>query len=72
MSGQLQSSSSRFSWRGGQGERLWLAALVDAMEEVGQPARRGEPCDPHALKALRAQLALPAQLRLPSPFSLRN
>jgi len=65
---QLQFSS----WRGGRGERLWLSTLVETMEQVGQPARRTEPCDAQALKALRAQLALPAQLRFASPFSLRN
>jgi hypothetical protein len=69
MSGQLQSS---LQWRGGHGERLWLSALVHAMEEAARPERRDEPCDIHALKALRAQLALPSQPRLPSPFSLRN
>jgi hypothetical protein len=65
---QLQFSS----WRGGRGERLWLSTLVETMEQVSQPARRAEPCDAQALKALRAQLALPAQLRFASPFSLRN
>ncbi|MCP4615250.1 MAG: transcriptional regulator [Bradyrhizobium sp.] len=60
------------SWRGGRGERLWLSTLVETMEQVGQPARRAEPCDPHSLNVVRAQLALPAQLRFASPFSLRN
>jgi hypothetical protein len=68
MGEHLQSSS----WRGGHGERLWLSTLVETMEQVGQPARRAEPCDAQALKAMRAQLALPAQLRFASPFSLRN
>jgi len=61
-----------FSWRGRHGERLWLSMLVDAMEEVAQPARRTEPCDAKALAAFRVQLALPAQIRFTSPFSLRN
>jgi len=60
------------SWRGGRGERLWLSTLVETMKQVGQPSRRAEPCDAQALKALRAQLALPAQLRFPSRFGLRN
>jgi hypothetical protein len=60
------------SWRGGHGERLWLSTLIETMEQVGQPARRTEPCDAQALKVLRAQLALPAQPRFASPFSLRN
>lgn len=50
--------------------------LVDTMEKVAEPARRGEACDDQAddqaLRALRAQLALPAQPRFTSPFSLRN
>ena len=58
-----------FSWR--DGERLWLAALVDAMEEVAL-RRRAEACDTEALSTLRAQLALPAQIRFASPFSLCN
>jgi hypothetical protein len=60
------------SWRGGRGERLWLCALVDTMEQVSQPERRAEPCDDRMLTALRAQLALPAAARFASPFSLRN
>ncbi|MBI5319213.1 transcriptional regulator [Bradyrhizobium sp.] len=58
--------------RGGHGERLWLSALVDAMEQVSQPPPRPEACDGRRLAALRAQLALPAQMRFTSPFSLRN
>jgi hypothetical protein len=69
MSQQFQFSSS---WRGGRGERLWLSSLVEAMERIGQPARRAEPCDARALRGLRAQLALPAQPRFVSAFSLRN
>jgi hypothetical protein len=60
------------SWRGGPGERRWLSTLVETMQQVGQPTRRTEPCDAQVLKALRAQLALPAQLRFPSRFGLRN
>jgi hypothetical protein len=68
MGRQLQWSN----WRGGEGERQWLAALVEAMEEVSQPARRLEPCDGRSLAAFRAQLALPAPTRFASPFSMRN
>jgi hypothetical protein len=64
MSQQFQSS-----WREGHGERLWLSTLVETMEQV---AERDVPCDSQALKALRAQLALPAQMRFATPFSLRN
>jgi len=66
MSPQLQSSC----WRGTDGERLWLSALVEAMERVA--VQRADPIDGQALAALRAQLALPAQPHFASPFSLRN
>ncbi|MGL6060831.1 MAG: hypothetical protein ACRC1G_09090 [Bradyrhizobium sp.] len=66
MNQRLHSSS----WRGGRDQRLWLSALVDAMEQVArQQARRA---DVEELKAFRTQLALPGQPRFSSPFSLRN
>ncbi len=68
MSQRLQISS----WRGGHDERRWLSALVDAMEDAAEPGRRAAPCDSRTLAALRSQLALPAQQRFASPFSLRN
>ena len=60
------------SWRGGRDERLWLSALVDAMEQASLSERRAEPCDGRTLAALRAQLALPAATRFASSFALRN
>ena len=60
------------SWRGGRDERLWLSALVDAMEQASRSEQRAEPCDGRTLAALRAQLALPAATRFASSFSLRN
>ena len=67
------SQQFQFSYSSGRhGERLWLSALVETMEQVGQPARRAEPCDTETLKTLRAQLALPARPCFASPFSLRN
>jgi hypothetical protein len=60
------------SWRGGRDERLWLSALVDAMEQASLSERRAEPCDGRTLAALRAQLALPAATRFASCFALRN
>lgn len=72
MGQRLQFLRPELAWRGGHGERLWLAALVEAMEDVAQPARRGKPCDDRTIAAFRAQFALPAQPRLASPFSLRN
>jgi hypothetical protein len=60
------------SWRGGRDERLWLSALVEAMEQASLPGRRTEPCDGRTIAALRAQLALPAATRFSSSFALRN
>ena len=60
------------SWRGGRNERLWLSALVEAMEQASPPGRRTEPCDSRKIAALRAQLALPAATRFASSFALRN
>jgi len=62
------------TWRSGDGQKLWLSMLVDAMEEVSRPEIRKIPCDPRIVIALRAQLARPAS---PYPygiskFSLRN
>jgi len=61
-------------WRSGEGEKLWLSMLIDAMEEVSRPEFRAVPCDRAVLAAVRAQLARPAS---PYPycgsqFSLRN
>ena len=60
------------SWRGGRAERLWLSALVDAIEQASLSERRAEPCDGRTLAALRAQLALPVATRFASSFALRN
>lgn len=62
------------AWRSGDGQRLWLSMLVEAMEEVSRPEIREIPCDPKILIAFRAQLARPAS---PYPYgvshySLRN
>jgi len=67
MSQQFQSSS----WRGKNGERLWLASLVVAMEQAAQPGPNADG-ESRALARLRAQLALPAPPRFSSPYSLRN
>jgi len=61
-------------WRSGEGEKLWLSMLIDAMEEISRPEFRAVPCDQSVLAAVRAQLARPAS---PYPycgsqFSLRN
>jgi len=61
-------------WRSADGERLWLAALIDAMEQVSRPELRSQPCDRWVLAALRAQLSRPASTYAHhgSGFSLRN
>lgn len=69
MSQQFQSSQCYPAWRGGRGERVWLALLVHAMEKASQ---QPEPCDGEALAALRAQLALPATSRFVRPINLLN
>jgi hypothetical protein len=68
----IQALSARRSWSAGNGERLWLSMLIDAMEQVSRPEPRAKPCDGATLASLRAQLALPASIRFASPFSLRN
>ncbi|MDB5534290.1 MAG: hypothetical protein JWO28_2605 [Hyphomicrobiales bacterium] len=62
------------SWRSGEGQKLWLSMLVDAMEEAARPEFRNLACDPVTLKAVSAQLACPASPygRGASPYSLRN
>jgi hypothetical protein len=62
------------TWQSGDGEKLWLSMLIDAMEEVSRPEIRAVPCDRSVLAAVSAQLARPAS---PYPycasyFSLRN
>jgi hypothetical protein len=61
-------------WRSGDGEKLWLLALIDAMEQASCPEIRDLSCDQTVLDAFGAQLARPAS-PYPygaSPFSLRN
>lgn len=51
-------------WRSDAGSRLWLSALVAAMEEAAQPEIRRQGVPAETVAQLRAQLALPASLRL--------
>ena len=72
MGRQLQASQLQ-NWRTGDGQKLWLSMLVDAMEEAARPEFRNMPCDRLTLATVRAHLARPA-----SPYghasgsSLRN
>jgi hypothetical protein len=61
-------------WRGGDDRQLWLATLLNAMEEAGRPEVRAKPCPPSVLLGFRAQLAQPVS-RYPfaaSAFSRRH
>jgi hypothetical protein len=62
------------TWRSGDGQRLWLSMLVDAMEKAARPELRSMPCDRETLAAVSAQLARPASAytQSASPYSLRN
>ncbi|MBR0713737.1 transcriptional regulator [Bradyrhizobium liaoningense] len=51
-------------WRSDAGSRLWLSALVAAMEEAAQPEIRRQGVPAETIAQLRVQLALPASLRL--------
>jgi hypothetical protein len=59
-------------WRSASSQRLWLAMLVDTMEEISHPDRRAGPCDGQVLATLRAQLCRPASAPCASPYSLCN
>jgi hypothetical protein len=62
------------TWRSGDGQRLWLSMLVDAMEDAARPELRSMPCDREILAAVSAQLACPASsyTHSVSDYSLRN
>ncbi len=46
-------------WRSEADRQLWLAMLVDAMEEAARPEVRLRPCAPVILAGLHAQLSQP-------------
>jgi hypothetical protein len=59
-------------WRS-ESERVWLAKLVDTMENLSRPEFRAVRCDRAVFAELCAQLARPALYRCGgSDFSLRN
>ena len=62
------------TWRSGDGQRLWLSMLVDAMEEAARPERRSGPAIRRFWRPLSAQLARPASpyAHGASHFSLRH
>jgi hypothetical protein len=61
-------------WQSGDGQKLWLSMLVDAMEQAARPEFRNMPCDREILEAVSAQLARPASpcAYSVSHYSLRN
>lgn len=56
------------------GDRRWLAALVDAMEEAARSDVRSRPFEPTLIAAVSAHLARPASAPTyyGSAYSLRN
>jgi hypothetical protein len=60
------------AWRSGDGEKLWLSALIDTMEKIARRELRAVPCD--RLAKVSAHLARPVSPYPPgaSHFSLRN
>ena len=62
------------SWRSGNGQNLWLSALIDTMDEISRAEWRAIPCDRLEVAAVRTQLARPAAAypAYGSHFSLRN
>ena len=69
MARQLQTGKSA------HGDRLWLAALIDAMDEVSRPDPHGLACSETTLSALRAQLGRPAAFastHLSTAYSFRK
>ena len=73
MAQRLQTSLSR-DWVSKGGDRRWLAALVDAMENAARPELRSRPCEPTLIAAVSAHLARPvsAPTYYGSAYSLRN
>jgi hypothetical protein len=62
------------AWRSGEGEKLWLSALIDTMEKIARRELRAVPCDRLVLAKVSAHLARPVSPYPPgaSHFSLRN
>jgi hypothetical protein len=48
------------AWRSGDGERRWLSALIDTMEQVSRRDVRAVPCDRRLLVDVKIHLARPA------------
>ena len=59
-------------WQSEAGSRLWLSALIAAMEDVSRPDARREKLDRSTLEQFRAHLALPASCRQHPASKLRH
>ena len=61
------------TWRSEGGDRRWLVALVDAMEDAARPEPR-RPFEPTLIAAVSAHLARPTSVPAyyGSAYSLRN
>jgi hypothetical protein len=59
-------------WQGEAGSRLWLSALIAAMEDVTRADIRREKLDRATLEQFRAHLALPASCPQHTASKLRH
>ncbi|TPQ38957.1 transcriptional regulator [Bradyrhizobium guangdongense] len=48
------------TWQSDAGSRLWLSALIAAMEDTARPEIRRQAVSADTMARFRAQLALPA------------
>lgn len=62
------------TWQSDAGSRLWLSALIAAMEDAARPEIRRQTVPADTIARCRAQLALPASGALyhPSASGLRH
>jgi hypothetical protein len=60
------------TWQTRNGDRRWLALLIDAMEEAARPDIRSQPVEREVLNALRAQLVRPAAHYVYVPSAVRH
>ncbi|MCP3466923.1 transcriptional regulator [Bradyrhizobium sp. CCGUVB23] len=54
-------------WKSEAGSRIWLSALIAAMEDASLPEREGSMVPAETLAQFRARLALPASLLYSAP-----
>ncbi len=59
-------------WKSEAGSRIWLSALIAAMEQASRPELEMSDLPAETLAQFRDQLALPASMRLYPVSSLRH